>query len=429
VSALGGTSVAVTTLDREAGDVQHWYPFFLPDGKHFLYFAVGSKTSGATDARAVLVGSMDSTGPGKVLLQGGSNAKYANGHLLFSRSGTLVAQPFDVDRLEVRGQPTPLVEQVQIAGFGRAALAFTVSDTGLLAYQAGSVFRSRLAWFDRRTGAQTSTLGELADYGDVMLSPDGTRAAVSVMDSAIGTRDLWIFDLARGIRERLTSDSADDFAPIWSRQDGRHLAFSSWRAGSVHLYKVPAGGGTPALLWEDSLGKYASDWSADGKFLVYVAGGGIISRSDLWVLPVGGGKAAPILETAFIESHGQLSPDGRWLAYMSTEAGLRGPMEVYVMPFPGPARGGRFRRPAVVGTMASRRTGDLLSRAGQHTHGCHGQRPGARFEISGERPLFKVRPRPFARLDAFPYDVTANGQRFIVNTMVTSPRQRRLPSS
>jgi serine/threonine protein kinase/Tol biopolymer transport system component len=423
VSALGGTPVAVTTLDKEAGDVQHWYPSFLPDGKHFLYFAVGSKTGGATDARAVLVGSLDSTGPGKVLVQGGSNAKYANGHLLYSRNGTLVAQPFDLERLELRGESTPLVEQMQIAGFGATgtAGAFSVSDTGLLAYQAGSVLRSRLVWLDR-SGEQTSTLGDPADYGDVMLSPDGARAAVSVVDPAVGTRDLWIFDLARGIRERLTDDPGDEFAPIWSRQDGRTLIFSSRRAGSIDLYRIPVTGGTAAPLWEDSLGKFASDWSADGKFLVYIAGGGIISRSDLWVLPVGGGKPAPILETALIESQGQFSPDGRWLAYMSAGSERTGTREVYVVPFPGPgerrqistAGGGwpRWRRDGrEIFFLALDDTLTAVTVNGD----------GARFEIKAARPLFKARPRPYARLDAYPYDVTASGQRFIVNTMVDEP--------
>src|SRR5205814_1639930 len=149
-----------------SGDAQHWFPFFLPDGRHFLYLATGSTTGGVTDPRAIYVGSLDPNEPGRELLKGGSNAKYAQGHLIFLRGSTLMAQPFDVTTLKLRGEAAPLAEQVQMAAqsdFGTAG-AFTVSDNGVLAYQAGSsVVRSQLAWFDR-TGRQLSVLGDPADY-------------------------------------------------------------------------------------------------------------------------------------------------------------------------------------------------------------------------------------------------------------------------
>jgi Tol biopolymer transport system component len=421
VSATGGTPVPVTTLDVEAGEVQHWYPHFLPDDRHFLYFAVGSKSGGATDARGVLVGALDSTGPGKLLTPEGSNAKYAGRHMLFSRAGTLVAQPFNLERLELEGEAVPLVEGVQIAGLGATgtAGAFSVSDTGVLVYQTGVVFRSQLAWFDR-SGAELSTVGDRADYGDVMLSPDGSRAAVSVVDPAVGLRDLWIFDLGRGVRSRLTSNPYDDFAPIWSRQDGRRIVFSSRRAGNIHLHQIPVDGGSDSLLWQDDLGKFASDWSADGKYLVYVAGGGIIGRSDLWILPLEGGqKPAPIVETTVVDSHAQFSPDARWLSYMSMETGR---MEVYVRSTSGPgerqqvstAGGGwpRWRRDGR--ELFYLAADDTLTAVAVDTR-------GERLTVGAEQRLFKARPRPFARLDAFPYDVTQDGQRFLINTLVDQP--------
>jgi hypothetical protein len=185
VSASGGTPVPVTKLDEAAGDVQHWYPSFLPDGRRFLYFAVGSKTGSLIDPRGVYIGSLDPDEPPMLVIQGGSNAKYANGYIVYIRGGTLVAQAFDADRLQLRGEPIPLVERVQIAGAGSTGVAgaFTVSDTGVLAYQTGFLVRSQLAWFDR-TGTPIAKLGDLADYGEVVLSPEGARAAVSVMDAA-----------------------------------------------------------------------------------------------------------------------------------------------------------------------------------------------------------------------------------------------------
>jgi Tol biopolymer transport system component len=425
VSASGGPSTPVTTLDAAAGDAQHWYPFFLPDGRHFLYFAVGSKARGLTDSRAILVGSLDAQEPAKLLVESGSNAKYANGHLVYFRAGTLVAQPFDLDRLELTGVATPIVEQVQIAGAGAtgAAGAYSVSETGLLAYQTGVLTRSQLAWFSRE-GAQLSKLGDQADYGDVTLSPDGRRAVVSVADPSTGTRDLWLFDLARGIRERFTFDPGDDFAPVWSRHDGGRIAFSSQRKGSIQIYqKALSGGSSDEVLFADSLGKFPADWSSDGKHIVYVGGGGIIGRSDLWILPVADRKAYAFLETPMVESQGQFSPDGRWLAYVSGPAGMGGlQSQIYVAAFPV---AGETKRVSLQGGgwPRWRRDGkEIFYLAPDNTMtAVTVSSEGTGLAFGPARPLFKVLPRPIVRLDAFPYDVDADGQRFLVNTFVEEP--------
>ena len=246
VSAAGGTPTPATTLDAAAGDAQHWYPSFLPDGRHFLYFVVGSKQRGLTDPRAINIGSLDAGEPSRELVAAGSNAKYASGHIVYLREGTLVAHAFDAERLELRGEPVPLVEEVQIAGAGSTGVAgaFSVSDTGLLAYQSGFAVRSQLAWFDR-SGARIATLGDEADYADVSLSPDDSRAAVSILDPSLGTRDVWLYDIVRGTRERFTFDRGDDFAPIWARPDGERLVFSSRRQGAINLYRSPREAAAP----------------------------------------------------------------------------------------------------------------------------------------------------------------------------------------
>jgi Tol biopolymer transport system component len=261
-----------------------------------------------------------------------------------------------------------------------------------------------------------------------MLSPDGTRAAVSIADPVSGSSDLWIFDVARGTRERVTLDAGNDFAPIWSRATGREIIHSGQRSGGIQLYRRPAGPGQQELLYGDDLGKFASDWSADGRFLVYIAGGGIIRRSDLWVLRVDGSQPArPLVETMFPESHAQFSPDGRWLAYMSSETGV---FEVYVTPFPGPgerrqvstAGGGwpRWRRDgrelfylAADPDVANENPGRYRVLTAVIVNG-----DGPDFEIMSEERLFAAQPRPIGRLDAFPYDVSADGQRFLINTSV-----------
>jgi Tol biopolymer transport system component len=419
VSASGGEPTPVTTLDAAAGDAQHWYPSFLPDGRHFLYFVVGSKQRGMTDPRAINIGSLDPGEPSRELIAGGSNARYANGHIVYLREGTLVAHAFDAERLELRGEPVPLVEDVQIAGAGSTGVAgaFSLSDTGLLAYQTGFAVRSQLAWFDR-SGARIGTLGDQADYADVSLSPDDSRAAVSILDPSLASRDVWLYDIARGTRERFTFDRGDDFAPIWARPGGDRLVFSSRRSGAIHLYEKPVrGGGAETLLLQDPLGKFASHWSADGRFIAYIGGGGIIVRSDVWVLPLTGDrKPYPFIDSTFVESQGQFSPDGRWMAYMSNESGRQ---EVYVRPFPGPgdkwlvstAGGGwpRWRRDGRE-LFYLARDGNLMAVS---VNGA-----GSSFVVGEGRPLFNVRMRPMVRLDAYSYDVTADAQRFLINTFV-----------
>jgi len=316
------------------------------------------------------------------------------------------------------------VEAVQTAvgASTEVAAAFTVSQTGVLAYQTGSMVRSQLAWFDR-TGRPIASLGDLADYSDVSLSPDDSRVAVSVRDPDLRTRDLWIFDLARGLRDRFTSDPGDDFGPNWLRPGGDRIVFSSRREDGTHLYQKRASGTTSEEpLLKDSLGKFNASSSGDGRYLVYVAGGGIIARSDIWVLPMfGDRKPTPFLEEPVIETQGQFSPDGRWLAYTLRDTGQLGTghFEVYVTPFPD--KSDKWRISTAGGSLPrwNRNGKEIFYLAPDNTlvaTPVNGQT--SRFEVGTGRALFKMNPRPFVQLDSFPYDVTRDGQRFLVNTFV-----------
>jgi Tol biopolymer transport system component len=272
--------------------------------------------------------------------------------------------------------------------------------------------------FDR-AGRQLGVIAPPADYGDVAISPDGAQLAVSVRDPARATRDLWLYDVAGVRAQRLTYDPGDEFAPVWS-PDGTRLLFSSMAQSLVNLYtKDVKGAGDPVRLDVDNLGlgRYAADWSRDGRFVMYIGGGRAIARSDLWVAPVASPrKAHALLESAFVETHGRFAPGSRWFVYATNEAGR---LEVYADRFPerGAKRlvstgGGGWPRWTSHGSEIVYLSPDnqLMAAA------VHATRD--RLDIATPRPLFALRPRPPARLDAYAYDVSADGRRFVVNTLV-----------
>ena len=417
VAASGGAPTAVTALDQDAGDVLHAQPFFLPDGNHFLFSVIGSRTVGATAARGVFVASLDRKTPPTLVLDGGYGAKYANGHLIFTRAGRLLAQPFDATTLRATGDPRQLAEGLQQGGGsgGGAVGAFSVSERGVIVYQAVVPIRMQLAWFDRN-GARLSLLGGEADYADVTLSRDGRRAAVSVLDPLAGSRDIHVYDVARNLRERVTSNPADDFAPVWS-PGGDRLAFSSLRQGRVDLFTVSATApGEETLIAAPGLdlGKFAATWSPRDD-LVFIHGGRVIARSDLWSVGVKGDRQPFVVaQTPAVETQARLSPDGRWLAYVTNESAE---MQVYVQPFPG--SGSRQRISVESGrypiwshdgseVFFVGRDNRLMAASVRLTE--------TAAQIGAIRPLFTFQFHRI-RLDAYPYDVSPDG-RFLVNSLV-----------
>jgi serine/threonine protein kinase/Tol biopolymer transport system component len=415
VSASGGTVSPVTALDRENGETQHWAPFFLPDGRHFLYVAIGTRSGGPASVNGIYVAALDSN-ERKLLVAGGASPRYARGFLLFLRDQTLMAQPFDVEGLALGGDAVPAAEQVATGGLSGRMGAVTVSDNGVLAYQRGSRGDlSQLVWVDR-TGQQLEALSDRGDYGDVTLSPDGRRAAVSFTDAAGNNRDIWLFDIPRGLRTRFTFDQAEEVSLIWS-PDGGTVAFSSQRKGFPDVYGKSSGGGNiEDVLLAESGSEYPLSWSRDGRFLLYAFNGrGSSPRNlDLWVLPLfGDRKPFPFMQTSFTESAAAFSPDSRWVAYASDESGRN---EVYAAPFPGP--GGKWQVSTTGGNWPRwRRDGrEIFYMAPDNrlmVAAVDGQ--GSGFQISTVRPLFETRARINQRSM---YDVSPDGQRFLINTIV-----------
>ncbi len=223
VSASGGAASPVTKLDETRGETAHLWPYFLPDGRRFLYLGWGVGEMGA-----IYVASLDEPGS-KLLLRAFSNAEYAQGYLLFVRRGTLMAQPFDDRRLDTVGEAFPIAEQVQ-KGATSTRGVFSVSEQGVLAYQTGTAASdTQLTWFDRR-GKPLGVLGDLAPYINPQLSPDGKRAAVTIINPQTGRLDIWLYEVARGIRTRFTFDPAAKRSAIWS-PDGSRIVFNSDRKG------------------------------------------------------------------------------------------------------------------------------------------------------------------------------------------------------
>jgi Tol biopolymer transport system component len=324
-----------------------------------------------------------------------------------------MAQPFDVRRMALGGAAVALADQLQVSessSFLRTGW-FSVSETGALVYRADISGGSDLAWVDR-AGRRLATLGNRAKYLDPTISPDGTRASVSVMEAGTATRDLWIFDMSRGLLNRLTFDPEDDVDARWA-PDGSRVAFASRRKGHLDLYvKTASGADDEQLLRADDLDKYPQSWSPDGRFLLYVTVGSTAGQ-DLWVLPlVGEQRKEPfrLFKTQASVGAGQFSPDGRWVAYRSNDTGH---FEIYVAPFPGP--GGRWQI-STDGGNAPRWSRDgkelFYIGPGNMLMAAAVKLEETRVEKGPVTKLFQVRgvtPRYF-------YDVSPDGERFLVNT-------------
>jgi Tol biopolymer transport system component len=411
VSAGGGavTRLPIASTDPESGRLA--LPVFLPDGDHFLY--VDSVDSAGQDGGRIHVGSLASAAT-KFLVPSTANAWHAGDHLFFLRGGTLFAQSFDDRTLSVTGAPVPIADDVPWATAPRRG-AMSVSDSVLVYGSGAGRLPSQLVWFDR-TGARLGVLGDQADQAYITLNPQGTLATTSILDDAQGTYDIWVYDTARGVRTRLTSDPANDQLVAWS-PDGRQIVFSSFRGNTFGLYlSTPSGAGNEQLLvTEGSFQKFPQSWSPDGRFLLYGSNTNTPDvGADLWLLPMTGDrKPLPFLSTRFQEYLGLFSPDGRWVMYQSNESGR---YEIYVTSFPDPANkwrisldGGTFPRWRADGREVFFLGSDNRLMAAEVDGN------GASFTVGPVRALFETHARA-----NWPYVVTPDGQRFLVNTFEES---------
>jgi Tol biopolymer transport system component len=332
IAATGGQTAAVASTRQRPQQFSQNTPQFLPDGKHFIYYVAGNP-----EVRGVYAAELDGPNAIRLLDADGGSAYSGSGYLLFARQNTLFAQRFDPDRLIVSGPPIVVAEQVATGGSLFTFVAVSASAAGTIVYRTGSAVGNRqFVWVDR-SGKQLETLGEAStdDVYNPSMSADGRTIAVNRTVS--GNMDVWLLE-SRGVFRRFTFDPAVDNFPLWS-PDGHDIVFSSTRTGGPHnLYRKPAtGGGAEELLLETAEVKAASDWSADGRALLFRSSSPKTGY-DIWALPLDTRKPFPVVQTPFAERDAQFSPDGHWIAYQSDESGR---FEIYVQPFPGP--GGKFQ--------------------------------------------------------------------------------------
>jgi serine/threonine protein kinase len=374
---------------------------FLPDGRRFLVGEVG----GGPGQLAVHVASLDSAGLTK-LIDGSATAYYARGAIAFVRGSTLFAQRFDVRSMTLTGQPVTLTDGIDQTLSG--GYAITSSPAGTLVLQRPEPpGRSQLQWF-RRDGVMLSTVNQAADYSNAELSPDGRRLLVTISDLALRTRDVFIVDLERGVRQRLTFDPIDERSAVWSA-DGHWVYYRSTKQ-DLHTRRADFTG-EPAPLVVDGKSKDPYAVSRDGKYLAYRVTGPS-NTNDVMIKALGSSAPATALRaTDFDETGGSFSPDGRSIAYQSDESGQP---EVYVTATDGSGGkvqlstgGGRFARWVRNGNEI------LYLSTGRVLMSVPVKGSGALFQAGVAKPLFRVEAPQSAGV---PYDVSADGQRIIAIT-------------
>jgi Tol biopolymer transport system component len=335
ISSAGGTPVSLTKVDAIKGETAHRWPAFLPGGKALL-FAI-EKGNNADDAQ--IVAQRLDTGQRQVLVQGGTFPRYVPaGYLVYVRGGRLMAVPFDVGRLQVRGQAIAVSEEVHESGFG--ASQFGLSSQGSLVYVPPSTVQSaqrKLVWVSRN-GSEQVLAAPANNYRIVRLSPDGRRVAVEL------DNQIWLYDLSRDTLTRFTFEGDTNQNPVWS-PDGKRIAFSSDRAGPLNIFwQLADGSGGLERLTTSNNNHFPLAWSPNGDVLAFTEND-LVTGRDIWVLRLSDRTAHPFLRTRFTEGAPSFSADGRWLAYASDESGRP---EIYVQPYPGP--GGKWQISAQGGT-------------------------------------------------------------------------------
>jgi Tol biopolymer transport system component len=416
VSASGGECSALKTSEPSGPVLTHRWPWFLPDGRTFLFYA------GSPGARTgIYVSSLDRA-DAKFIVDANSRVAYAtSGYLLFVREGSLIAQPFDLDKLQLRQKPSVIAERVAVTQ-GLNYGDFSVSSNGIVAFKESGLTNSQAIWFDRK-GNPTGSVGDPGLIGSIRLSPEGTRLLLTRRDLRTQVGDIWLEELSRQAPQRITFDNETHIGVAWS-PDGKEIIYGKGGGGrpfDVYRLSLLDSGGPQEFLASPSI-ENPNDWSGDGRYIVLQQ-----VRKTRWdlILARSDGTSPPIpwLATPFDEVSAQFSPDGKWIAYASNESGR---YEIYVRPFPGP---GAAIRVSVHGGRAPvwRRDGRevfFLSRedslmAAPLTNGSP-IKPGPPVR------LFPTKVVPSLPGTSSVFEVSRDGQQFLINTRVGPDEPKRI---
>jgi eukaryotic-like serine/threonine-protein kinase len=395
VPDAGGAPQPLTLFEK--GEGSHRWPDFLPGGKAVL-FATGS------DGGQIAVLSME-TGERRNIAAGGYPQYAQSGHLIYTQAGTLMAVPFNAERLTATGTAVPVVEGVLQSAVNGVA-QYSISATGSLVYIPGGTQgdQRRLVWVNR-TGTEAPLAAPGGSYEAPRVSPDGRRIAMSIQGQET---QIWLYDLSREALSRLTFQGKLNADPTWT-PDGKRIAFYSNMEGPVNLYwQLADGSGGPQRLTTSDYFQNPNSWSPDGQLLAYHEVNPTTQR-DIWVLRLKDRKTEPFLRTPADESAPRFSPDGRWLTYVSNESGR---FEIYVQPYPGP--GGKWQISTNGGTepVWNPNGHELFYRNGDKMMAVDiSSQPG--FSAGKPRMLFEGHYLP-TTVGQPDYDVSPDGQRFLM---------------
>jgi len=413
VASNGGTPTEITTLDAQGSESSHRWPTFLPDGRHYLYLA--ANFTGLFEKNAIFVGSLD-TKEKRQVLAASSNVVYAEpGYLIYLRDSdrSLVAQRFDLNSFSVSGDPQVVqsgvryLPQIDLALFDVAGRRALVAQTGR-----GAV-TSQLEWFDRN-GKVVGTVGGPGSFANPSLSADGQKLAFDEPNPNGRMFGIWTRDLRTGAVSRLTLDDSLNQVPIWS-PDGKRVVFTSNRNRFNRLYwKNGDGSGAEEQIVDlGAIQEVCWDWSRDGKNLL------VRKDRELWAMSLPGMKAKPYLQGKGAIRNGQFSPDGKWVAYASNESGM---WAVYVSSFPEANSKWQVSRG---GGEEPRWRGDgkeLFYLSSDRKLMAVEVNLSSSLEARDPVELFQTRSRQrISSQDVFTYSVSADGQRFLVNTIIDEP--------
>jgi hypothetical protein len=323
INAAGGKPAAVTTLDTKIHTTHRW-PFALPDGKHFLYFAT-QHNGGTAEANGIYFASLDGK-ENRMILPSDSGAEYAAGYLLFHDHSGLMAQPFDPSTGKLSGTPTAVQASVRYDS-GTWRSIFSVSQAGLLLFQPASsaAAGTQMAWFDR-SGKLIKNVGQKLNQTDLRLSPDGKKAVTLAGDPFW---EVWVIDLEREARTRITYNKGTPANPAWS-PDGKNLVYvvtTATGGGMFDIQKKSASGSGTEQKLSDQPHSYAfPEFTRDGKYVIYITSNGTAQKGlALWAMPLEGDRKPFIaVQPPSVESNiimGRVSPDGKWVVYASDETG------------------------------------------------------------------------------------------------------------